>query len=121
MRALRILLIEDNEVISAILAELLTEMGHEVCGQARTEQQAVRDAARLSPELMIVDVQLQTGSGVSAMETVLRDTAMPHFFITGTTPQGIPKTATILRKPFTTAGLQAALERVMPNGADKQV
>jgi chemotaxis response regulator CheB len=74
----RILLVEDDAMISALLADLLVECGHHVCGTARTETQAVAAAERLGPNLMIVDAQLQTGRGIAAMETILRRTAMLH-------------------------------------------
>jgi CheY-like chemotaxis protein len=90
MRRLRILLIEDDIVISAVLAELLAEMGHEVCGTAATELEAVAAAARHAPDLIIVDVNLQVGSGVTAMNAILRLTTMPHIFMTGGSRLSMP-------------------------------
>ncbi len=112
MRRLRILLVEDDAVISALIAQVLTELGHDVCGTARTEFEAIDAAARHAPDLMIVDAYLQAGSGVSAMDAILRRTAMPHIFITGGPRQIIPPQATVLYKPFGTVGLTAALESV---------
>lgn len=83
MTRLRILLVEDDAVISALLAELLTGVGHAICGTATTETEAVAAALRHAPDLMIVDVRLRDGNGVSAVETILRRSAMPHVFITG--------------------------------------
>jgi DNA-binding response OmpR family regulator len=108
----RILLVEDDAMISALLADLLVDCGHHVCGTARTETQAVAAAERLGPNLMIVDAQLQTGRGIAAMETILRRTAMPHVFITGGTRRNFPAGATVLLKPFGKESLIAALESV---------
>jgi len=110
MMPLRILLVEDDAVISALLAELLAECGHHVCGTATTEMQAVATAARHTPDLMIVDVHLQAGSGVSAMETILRHSAMRHIFMTGGSRQSVPAGAVVLHKPFGKAALTADLE-----------
>ena len=112
MRRLRILLVEDDAVISALVADVLAELGHEVCGTVRTEPQAIDAAARYAPDLMIVDAYLQGGSGVSAMDTILQRGAMPHIFITGGTRRIIPPQATVLYKPFGRASLAAALDRI---------
>lgn len=112
MMPLRILLVEDDAVLSAVLAELLAECGHQVCGTATTEMAAVAVAAagRHAPDLMIVDAHLQAGSGVSAMRTILRHSAMPHIYMTGGSRQSIPAGAVVLYKPFGKTGLVAALE-----------
>ncbi len=110
MMPLRILLVEDDAVLSAVLAELLAECGHQVCGTATTEMAAVAAAARHAPDLMIVDAHLQAGSGASAMRTILRHSAMPHIYMTGGSRQSIPAGAVVLYKPFGKTGLVAALE-----------
>jgi DNA-binding response OmpR family regulator len=109
MRRLRILLVEDDAVISALVADVLAELGHDVCGTARTEQEAIDAAALHKPDLMIVDAYLQAGNGVSAMDAILQRSAMPHIFMTGGSRQVIPAQATVLYKPFGKTGLTAAL------------
>ncbi len=110
MRRLRIVLVEDDAVISALVVELLAELGHDVCGTARTEREAIDSAERYAPDLMIVDAYLKVGSGVSAMDVILQRTAMPHIFMTGGSRKIIPSQATVLHKPFDTTDLTAALE-----------
>jgi DNA-binding response OmpR family regulator len=112
MKRLRILLVEDDVVISTLIVELLAEMGHDVCATARTELEAVAAAERHGPDLMIVDVVLLAGSGVAAMHAILRRTAMPHIFMTGGSRQSIPAGETVLYKPFGAADLTAAVTRV---------
>ena len=112
MRRLRILLVEDDAVISALVADVLAGLGHDVCGTARTESEAIEAAARHAPDLMIVDAYLKVGSGVSAMTAILRRAAMPHIFMTGGPRQIIPPQATVLFKPFGAASLTAALDSV---------
>lgn len=110
MRILRILLVEDDEAITAVVAEVLAELGHQVCGTATTEAEAVDAAVHHAPDLMLLDVYLRVGSGVAAMASILRRTAMPHIFMTGGSRQGIPANANVLYKPFGVAGLAAALD-----------
>ncbi len=112
MRVLRILLVEDDEAISAVVAEVLAELGHQVCATATTEAEAVHAAAHHAPDLMLLDVYLRVGTGVAAMDSILRRTAMPHIFMTGGSRRGIPANANVLYKPFGVAGLEAALDCV---------
>jgi two-component system, response regulator PdtaR len=72
IKALRVLIIEDDALIAMLLAELLAGMGHDVCASAATEAEAVIAATRYGPDLMIVDAGLGRGSGVSAVEEILR-------------------------------------------------
>lgn len=110
MIRLRILLVDDDAMISALLAELLAECGHDVCGAAATEMEAIAAAAQHAPDLMIVDAQLRGGSGVLAMQAILLHADMPHIFMTGGLRQSIPAGAVVLQKPFGKASLLAAIE-----------
>ena len=111
-KRIRILLVEDDETISGLIAELLTELGHDVCGTATTESDAIDAAGVHVPDLMIVDVYLRVGNGVSAMNTINQRAAMPHIFMTGGSRHVIPKNAIVLHKPFGSADLTKALETV---------
>ena len=112
MRRLRILLVEDNAVISELVGDFLVELGHDVCGTARTEIEAIEAAARHAPDLMIVDAYLRAGNGIAAMDAILRRVAMPHIFITGGPRHIIPLQAAVLYKPFGAASLIAMLDKV---------
>jgi DNA-binding response OmpR family regulator len=113
MRRLRILVVEDDAFISALIAEVLTDLGYEICGTAGTELAAIAAAVRLSPDIMIVDIGLPHGDGVSAMHEILRLTEMPHIFMTGGARRALPANATVLLKPFGLISLIAALESVV--------
>ena len=117
MKRFRILLVEDDAVISALVADVLAELGHDVCGTARTESGAIDAAALHAPDLMIVDVWLHVGSGVAAMEVILRRTFMPHIFMTAGARHSIPAQATVLYKPFGMASLTAALAGIAGQNA----
>lgn len=110
-KALRILLIDDDAVIGTLLAAMVEDMGHSVCGIETTEAAAVAAASRDAPDLMIVDALLREGSGVAAMETILRTQAMPHILMSGTRLSRTRDTDVILRKPFMYAELMDAIER----------
>jgi CheY-like chemotaxis protein len=112
MKALRVLVIEDDVLIAMLLSELLAGMGHDVCATARTEADAVSAATRCRPDLMIVDARLGQGSGISAVEEILRAGPLAHVFITG--DAGSVRTrhpdAVVVRKPFREAELARAID-----------
>ena len=83
MKALQILVVEDDSLIAMLLVETLAEMGHGVCGVEATESGAVFAARRCRPDLMIVDAQLREGNGVSAVDEILSTGFVPHLFISG--------------------------------------
>ena len=80
MKALRVLVVEDDALIAMLLSELLAGMGHDVCATAASEAEAVIAATRYDPDLMIVDARLGRGSGVSAVEQILRAGPVAHVF-----------------------------------------
>jgi CheY-like chemotaxis protein len=113
MTALRVLVAEDNVIIGLLLAEMLGEMGYDVCGVEQTEEAAVAAAAKHRPDLMIVDARLGDGSGVSAIRTILQAGPMPHLFISGALVETDEPDAVILQKPFHEYQLAQAIDRVM--------
>src|SRR5438046_3704813 len=102
METLRVLVVEDDALIAMLLSELLASMGHNVCATAASEAEAVIAAARYASDLMIVDAGLGRGSGVSAVEEILRAGPLAHVFVTGDA-EGVrvrKPDAVIVRKPF---------------------
>jgi DNA-binding response OmpR family regulator len=113
MAALSVLVVEDDAVIGMLLAEMLEEMGYIVCAVVATEEDAVADAARCKPGLMIVDEQLREGSGVSAMERILQTDRVPCVFISGAPVHRTRPGANILQKPFLEQDLVRAIRYVV--------
>ena len=112
MKALRVLVVEDDALIAMLLAELLASMGHIVCATAPTEGEAVIAAAEYRPDLMIVDAGLGRGSGVSAVQEIQRAGPIAHFFLSGDAERVRLRqpTAIVVRKPFRKAELARAIE-----------
>jgi DNA-binding response OmpR family regulator len=114
MIALRVLVVEDDAMIGGLLAEMVTGMGY-VCSLETTEADAVAAATRSRPNLMIVDVQLGDGSGVSAMTEILRGGPVPHVFVSGDISliRAQQPDAVILQKPFRETELDQAMKRAL--------
>jgi two-component system, response regulator PdtaR len=115
MRALRVLIIEDETFIALLFAEVLAEMGHEVCASERTEAGAIAAAAHDKPELIIADARLQEGSGISAVNAILNAGFVPHIFVSGDMLDRklLNPAAGILQKPFHETQLAEAIERAI--------
>jgi CheY-like chemotaxis protein len=113
--ALRVLVVEDDAVIGALLAEMLEGMGHDVCAVEATEADAVTAAARCKPDLMIVDVRLGEGSGVSAVDEIYRAGPVPHVFVSADVSrlQALRPNAAIIQKPYREADLARVIQRAL--------
>jgi CheY-like chemotaxis protein len=115
MTGLSILVVEDDELLGMLLAELLVEMGHKVCAIAVDESAAIDAAAAHRPDLMIVDVGLGQGSGIRAVEAVQSAGFVRHIFTTG--DAGLVRRsrpdAIVLEKPFNEPELALALARAL--------
>jgi len=111
MKALRVLIAEDDALIAMLLADLLAGMGHEVCATAATQADAVTAAIQNRPDLMIVDAGLGRGSGVAAIEEILRAGPVAHVFVSGDPGriQALKPDAVVVRKPFRQAELVRAI------------
>jgi len=114
MRALRILVAEDDAMIGLLLADVLDGMGH-ACTISATEEETVEAAHRYHPDLMIIDAQLGEGSGIDAVREITRDGAVPHLFVSGNAPRVLmlQPGALVLQKPFREADLAQAMNRAL--------
>lgn len=111
MQAIRVLVIEDDSDIATLMSEVLLEIGCVVCGIEVTEAEAEAAAVRLKPDLMIVDAQLQSGSGISAVARILAFGFIPHVFVSGNIARVIAQRpqAVTLQKPFRVPELARAI------------
>jgi chemotaxis response regulator CheB len=108
MKALRVLVVEDNQIIGMLLGEMLAGMGHDVCGLETTEAAAVAAAERYKPDIIIM------------MRAILRTGPMPHLFISGAHVATDSPAAVVLQKPFDERQLVSAMDHAMAAGAAVQ-
>ena len=111
MKPLRILLVDDDASLGALLAEVLEDMGHVVCGLEATEAGAVLAALATRPDLMIVDQRLRTGSGTEAVMAIARVATLPHIMMSGERLPATMGSARTLQKPFAIRDLVNAIEQ----------
>jgi two-component system response regulator DevR len=70
-KLVRLLLVDDHEVLRLGLRTLFTESGgFRVVGEAGTMADAIAEAAKLKPDVVLMDVRLPDGSGVEACRAI---------------------------------------------------
>lgn len=113
--ARRILVVEDHDLISLLMSDMLEEMGHSVCAIAPSEEAAIAAAADHQPDLIIADAALAGGSGLVAMAVMLRARWVPHIYMSGNlrSLDALPRDAVVLRKPFKHDDLAHAISQAV--------
>lgn len=81
---LRVLIVEDDVLVSMFLADVVEDAGFDLVGVARTAAEAVALAQEHRPDIALMDANLKGGStGVSAAQTLVRDQEIAIIFISG--------------------------------------
>jgi CheY-like chemotaxis protein len=118
MKALRVLIVEDDALIGILLAEMLAEMGHVVCAIETTDADAVTAAVRCRPDLIIADVQLGMEAAFRAVAEIGRTRPVPHVFVSGDISRINAldpnfTDAAVLKKPFREADLAQGIQHAL--------
>lgn len=115
MQTLRILVVDDDPMIGALLSTMLEALGHSVCAVASNEIDAVKQGIRHKPSLMIVDAWLGAGSGVAAVGQILQHGFIPHLFMSGNIAKvrQLRPDAVLLEKPFKELALIRAIRNAL--------
>ena len=112
----RVVIAEDEGLVALNIETALSEAGFEVLGIVDTEADAIAAVERLRPDLVILDITLREGSGISAAKAIKRFSAIPIIFVSGNSDPATLEMASdvepaaFIRKPFVTerfAGLVA--------------
>jgi PAS domain S-box-containing protein/putative nucleotidyltransferase with HDIG domain len=120
MAKARILVVEDENIISLEIQERLKIMGHAVCGAATTAEEAISKAADMHPDLVLMDIMLRgSQDGIEAAGQIKDRLPVPIIYLTAyaddqtlerarsTEPYGY------LIKPFEDRELHAAIEMAL--------
>ena len=74
MKRLRILIADDHELLRHGVRSLLqSHEGWEVCGEAADGRDAVRKAAQLNPDVVVLDIGMPNLNGLDAARDILHD------------------------------------------------
>jgi two-component system cell cycle sensor histidine kinase/response regulator CckA len=83
MNALRILVVEDETLVARDLEATLTRLGFEVTALCRTGEEALQSLRSLKPDVILMDIQLDSGmDGVEAATRLQAEHEAPIIFLT---------------------------------------
>jgi CheY-like chemotaxis protein len=111
LRGRRILVVEDESLVSMMIEDMLVELGCIVVGAAASAAQAAALAERDAIDCAVLDVALAEGQ-VFPLADVLAARGVPFVFATAYHPGALdPRYAAVplVEKPFETGALERAL------------
>jgi AmiR/NasT family two-component response regulator len=109
-------LAEDEALIRLDLAEMLTEEGYEVVGQAGDGERAVELVEELRPDLVVLDVKMPKVDGITAAARIAELRVAPVVILTAFSQRELVERAkeagamAYVVKPFGKADLVPAIE-----------
>jgi DNA-directed RNA polymerase specialized sigma24 family protein len=117
-QATSVLIIEDEPLISMQLEDLVSAIGHEICGTAATRTQARAVIEDRIPGLVLADIQLADGSsGLDAVDDILAVANVPVIFITAYPERLLtgdrPEPTYLVTKPFQESTVRAAISQAL--------
>lgn len=111
---LRVLVVEDENLIALLVEDMLAELGHDVIGPVARLNKALEMARREALDVAILDVNIN-GEDTYPVAAVLAARSIPFVFATGYARQRLPEPycdAPLLQKPFMQSDLQKAFAEV---------
>jgi len=123
---LKVLVVEDEALIRMDLAEMLTEEGYVVAGEAGDGEQAVELARRLHPDLVIMDIKMPKVDGIAAAASIVEERIAPVVMLTAFSQRDLIEQArdagamAALVKPFARHELVPAIELAVSRFAEKR-
>lgn len=116
----RILVVDDEPLVSMLVENWLGELGCEVVGPARSVEQGLDMAGSAELDGAILDVNLSGRNSYAVAET-LKQRGVPFAFVTG--DGSIDKASgfadpILLSKPFDFEGVKSVLDKLLGTPAD---
>src|ERR1700759_453413 len=72
MSQLKVLLVDDHELVRRGLRHILRDTRFEVCGEAENGQQGVEQTLKLKPDLVLLDMSMPMMTGLQAAKAIRR-------------------------------------------------
>jgi chemotaxis response regulator CheB len=89
----RVLVVDDDTKIRALIASVLNEAGFEVCGEAADGETAVQLAKTLRPDVITMDIEMPVLDGLSATRRIAALDLAPVIVVSGSSPGRSPDPA----------------------------
>jgi CheY-like chemotaxis protein len=112
----KVLVVDDEAIITMQLEERLSAMGYTVAGMAASGEEAVDKARRLRPDIVLMDIVMPGRmNGIEAAKIVTDELDIPVVFVTSYADDAIIEKAKNVRpygyivKPFNELEIKAAI------------
>lgn len=112
LTGLKVLVVEDEMLVSMLVEDMLSELGCEVVGPAADIAEALELARDTAIDAALLDVNLG-GKPIFPVADLLRERGVPYVFASGYGEAGITEDhrgAPVLQKPFREVDLAKALK-----------
>ena len=123
----KILVVDDEAIITMQLEERLSAMGYTVAGMAASGEDAVDKARRIRPDLVLMDIVMPGKmNGIEAAKIITKELDIPVVFVTSYADDTIIEKAKSVRpygyivKPFNELEIKAAIEVALFRKATEQ-
>ena len=125
----KVLVVDDEAIITMQLEERLSAMGYTVAGMAASGEEAVEKARRLRPDIVLMDIVMPGRmNGIEAAKIVTDELDIPVVFVTSYADDAIIEKAKYVRpygyivKPFNELEIKAAIEvALFRKGTEQQI
>ena len=116
MPSKKIMVVEDEMLVSESIQQSLKKLGYDVAGHASTGEQAVELARRANPDLVLMDINLPGNlEGIEAAREIRGELSVPVVYLTGYSDPATVERAQIsapygyIVKPFTERELEVTI------------
>lgn len=116
---MKILVVDDNLLTRSMIKDLLSEMGHQVVGEAEDGDEAISLYKEHKPELVLLDLIMPGKTGLETLQEIkAMDPAARVIMVTAVQQEDMSKellqsgAAAILHKPFMYSELEEALKKI---------
>lgn len=117
MAKVKILVVEDESIISKDIQHSLKHLGYAIAGSATTGEKAIELVNEKKPDLVLMDIMLKGDmSGIEAAEIIKQTHSIPVIFLTAYVDEATLEKAKILEphgyviKPFKEIDLHTSIE-----------
>ncbi len=110
---MRVIIVEDELMLSLALEDMLTDRGHILAGSASNRVAAMKLAETADYDLAVLDVNLK-GESIEPVADKIRERGVPIVFVTGYGERGVPerfRQCPVVAKPYVEADMIAAIDR----------
>ena len=114
LTGLRVLVVEDEMMVSMLIEDMLAELGCDVVGPASRLEEAMKIAREADLDCAVLDVNLG-GHPIFPLADLLRERGAPFAFATGYGDAGlreVDRGSPVLQKPFREGDLARVLREL---------